>query len=149
MPRSDTKHPEKSGEHNLLQEFDNSLPDFKNLDEEQHLKFVKAIRMICAYFNVSEARLQRDDFFNFRPTIVRLVRLYEEYHDKDVILASAILIVKLHIETHYLDGQEANLVHNLTGLHTYPLIRKPAPQVHRDASSRRTWSAGLSSRSPT
>jgi hypothetical protein len=35
-------------------------------------------------------------------------------------LASAILIVKLHIESHYLDGQVANLDHNLTGLHTYP-----------------------------
>jgi hypothetical protein len=64
MPRSATKHPEKSRGPNLLQEFDNSLPDFKNLDEEQHLKFVKAIRMICAYYNVSKARLQRDDSFS-------------------------------------------------------------------------------------
>lgn len=126
MPRSATKHPEKSRGPNLLQEFDNSLPDFKNLDEEQHLKFVKAIRMICAYCNVSEARLQRDDSFSLRPTIVRLSRLYEEYHDKDAILASAILIVKLHIESHYLDDQDANLVHNLTGLHTYPLTLSTA-----------------------
>ena len=122
MPRSATEHPEKSRGPNLLQEFDNSLPDFKNLDEEQHLKFVKAIRMICAYYNVSEARLQRDDYFSLRPAIVRLSQLYDEYHDKDAILASAILIVKLHIESHYLDGQDANLVHNLTGLHTYPLM---------------------------
>jgi hypothetical protein len=53
---------------------------------------------------------------------VKTIRLlYEEYHDKDATLASAILIVKLHIESHYLDGQDANLVHNLTGLHTYRL----------------------------
>ena len=126
MPRSATKHPEKSRGPNLLQEFDNSLPDFKNLDEEQHLKFVKAIRMICAYYNVSEARLQRDDSLCLRPTIVRLSQLYDEYHDKDAILASAILIVKLHIESYYLDDQDANLVHNLTGLHTYPLILSTA-----------------------
>ena len=126
MPRSATEHPEKSREPNLLQEFDNSLPDFKNLDEEQHLKFVKAIRMICAYYNVSAARLQRDDYFSLRPTIVRLCQLYEEYRDKDAILASAILIVKLHIESHYLEGQDASLVHNLTGLHTYPLILSSA-----------------------
>jgi hypothetical protein len=36
---------------------------------------------------------------------------------KTAILASAILIVKLHIESNYLDDQDANLVHNLTGLH--------------------------------
>jgi hypothetical protein len=32
------------------------------------------------------------------------------------------LIVKLHIESHYLDGDEANLVRSLTGLHIYPRI---------------------------
>jgi hypothetical protein len=122
MPRSATDQPEKPRRPNLLQEFDNSLPDFKNLNEEQHLKFVKAIRMLCAYFNVSEARLQRDDSFNLNPIIVRLSELYHEYDGKDSILASAILIVKLHIESQYLDGPDANLVHNLTGLHTYPLI---------------------------
>ena len=83
MPRNATKHSEKPRRPNLLQEFDNSLPDFKNLDEEQHLKFVKAIRMICAYYNVSEARLERDDYFSLRPAIVRLSQLYDEYHQKD------------------------------------------------------------------
>jgi hypothetical protein len=123
MPRSATEQPEKSRGSNLLQDFDNSLPDFKNLDEEQHLKFVKAIRTLCAYFNISEARLQRDRSVELRPTLIRLTQLYDEYHDKDAILASAIEIVRLHIESRYLDGQDANLVYNLTGLHTYPLIR--------------------------
>jgi hypothetical protein len=126
MPRSATEHPEKSRGLNLLQEFDNSLPDFKNLDEEHHVKFVKAIRMLCAYFNVSEARLQRDQSLELRPTLSRLGQLYDEYHDKDAILASAILMVKLHIESHYLEGQDADLVHNLTGLHTYLLVPSPA-----------------------
>ena len=120
MPSSATKHPQESRGPTLLQEFDNSLPDFKNLDEEQHLKFVKAIRMLCGYFDISETRLRRDHVLELRPTIARLRELYDEYHTKDAILASAILIVKLHIESHYLDGREANLVHNLTGLHTYP-----------------------------
>src|SRR5271155_2687529 len=108
MPRSASEHPEKSRETNLLQQFENSLPDFQNLDEEQHLKFVKAIRLLCGYFDISEARLRRDHFFKLKSTIARLSELYEEYHDKDAILASAILVVKLHIESHYLDGQDAN-----------------------------------------
>jgi hypothetical protein len=119
MPRSATEHPEKSRGTNLLQEFEDSLPDFESLDEEQHLKFVKTIRLLCGYFEISETRLRRDHFFKLKSTIARLTELYEEYHDKDAILASAILIVKLHIESNYLDGQDANLVHNLTGLHTY------------------------------
>ena len=116
MPRA-TEHPEKSREDNLLQEFDNSLPDFKNLDEQQHLKFVKATHLLCGYFKISEARLRSDHFFKLRSTVARLSELYDEYHDKDAVLASAILIVKLHIESHYLDAQDANLVRNLTGLH--------------------------------
>jgi hypothetical protein len=120
MPRSAAKHPEKSGGLTLLQEFENSLPDFKNLDEEQHLRFVKAIRLLCRHFDISDARLRRDHFLKLRSTIARLNELYDEYRAQDAILASAILFIKLHIESHYLDSQDANLVHNLTGLHIYP-----------------------------
>jgi hypothetical protein len=120
MPRSAAQQPEKSRGPTLLQEFDNSLPDFETLNEEQHLKFVKAIRLLCGYLDISEARLQRDHFFKLRPTITRLNELYDEYHSKDAILASSILFVKLHIESHYLDSRDANLVHNLTGLHVHP-----------------------------
>jgi hypothetical protein len=120
MPKGAAQHPEKSRGPSLLQEFENSLPDFENLDEEQHLRFVKAIHLLCGYLDISEARLRRDHFFKLRSTITRLNELYDEYHSKDGILASAILFVKLHIESHYLDSQDANLVHNLTGLHVHP-----------------------------
>jgi hypothetical protein len=119
MPRSTAEHPEKSRGTNLLQEFEDSLPDFKSLDKEQHLKFVKAIRLLCGYFDISEAQLRRDHFFKVKSTIARLSELYDEYHDKGPILASAILVIKLHIESHYLNVEDDNLVHNLTGLHTY------------------------------
>jgi hypothetical protein len=120
MPRGAAQHPEKSRGPSLLQEFENSLPDFENIDEEQHLRFVKAIRLLCGYLDISEARLPRDHFFKLRSTITRLNDLYDEYHSRDRILASAILFVKLHIESYYLDSQDANLVHNLTGLHVHP-----------------------------
>jgi hypothetical protein len=121
MPRIAAEHSERSRGITLLQRFENSLPDFKSLDEEAHLKFVKAIRMIGLYFDISEARLRRDHFLKLRSTIARLNELHDEYHEKDAILASAILFVKLHIESRYLDSQDANLVHNLTGLHIYPV----------------------------
>jgi hypothetical protein len=121
MPTIAAEHSEKYRGITLLERFENSLPDFKNLDEEAHLKFVKAIRMICGYFDISEARLQKDHFLKLRSTIARLNELHGEYQDKDSILASAILFVKLHIESRYLDSQDASLVHKLTGLHIYPL----------------------------
>ena len=77
--------------------------------------------MLCGYFDISEARLRRDHFLKLRSTIARLNELHNEYQTKDAILSSAILFVKLHIESHYLDSQDANLVHNLTGLYVYPL----------------------------
>jgi hypothetical protein len=123
MPGSATEPSEKSRGPTLLQEFENSLPDFKNLDEEQHLKFVKALSQLCRYFDISEARLRKDHFFKLRSTIARLSVFYSEYLDKDAIIASAILIAKLHIESYYLDGQDANQVHTLTGLHIYRPIR--------------------------
>jgi hypothetical protein len=99
MPTSATGNPEKSRGPNLLKEFENSLPDFQNLDERQHLEFVKAIRLLCRYFGVSEARLRRDHFFKFGSTIADLKELHEEYFAKNAVLASAILIVKLHSRT--------------------------------------------------
>jgi hypothetical protein len=77
----------------------------KNLDKEQHLE---------------------DHCFKLRSTVASLSEIYDEYSAKDVI-ASAILLVKLHIESHYLDDQDANLVHNLTSLHVYPPIPDYAP----------------------
>ena len=135
MPRSATEHPEKSRGPTLLQEFENSLPDFKNLDEEQHLKFVKALSQLCRYFDISEARLRGNHFFNLRSMIARLSVLYREYLAKDTMLASAILIVKLRIKSYYLDDQDENLVHNLTGLHIYRPIRLDCAPEESDGST--------------
>jgi hypothetical protein len=128
MPRNAQDRSEKSGGPTLLEEFENSLPDFLNLKKEQHLEFVKAIRLLCRYFDVSEGRLRGDQFFNLGPTIARLLNvLYEEYLAKDTTIASAISMVKLHIQSRYLDEKDANLVHNLTSLHVYPLIADCGP----------------------
>lgn len=142
MPRSTKEPSEKSRKPALLQEFEHSLPDFKNLDEGQHLKFLKAIRLLWRYFDISEGRLQRDDCFKLRSTIARLDELYEEYLEKDAVLASAISIIKLHIESHYLDDQDANLVRNLTGLHVY----SPIPDCVPEKSEKEIAAMGASER---
>ena len=51
--------------------------------------------------------------------INNLKQLYNQYLDSNTVIASAILIVMTHIESYYLDDQDARLVHDLTGLHIH------------------------------
>jgi hypothetical protein len=106
MPRSATEHPEKFQGPNLLQEFENSLPDFKNLDEEQHRKFVRAIRLLCRYFHISETRLRRDHLFKLRsPASVSFTKsimaktqsLHQRYCLLSCTSSRTILMVKTRI----------------------------------------------------
>jgi len=107
----------------LLESYENCLPNFDSLDEEQHLKFVKAIRMISDQFKISEMRFEDQILAQVQPIIDRLTQLYNQYLLKNSIVASAIFISLAHIESYYIHDPDAKLVHNLTGLHIYSPIQ--------------------------
>ncbi|MGA8446776.1 MAG: hypothetical protein WB766_16545 [Roseiarcus sp.] len=107
----------------LLETYENCLPNFDSLDEEQHLKFVKAIRLISDQFKISEIRFEDETSADVQPMIDRLRQLYNQYLLKNSIVASAIFIALAHIESYYIDDPDAKLVHNLTGLHIYSPIQ--------------------------
>jgi hypothetical protein len=107
----------------LLETYEECLPNFDNLDEEQHLKFVKAIRLISDQFQISESRFQGETLVHVQPMIDRLRQLYNEYLLQNSVVASAIFIALAHIQSYYLDDPDAKLVHNLTGLHIYSPIQ--------------------------
>jgi hypothetical protein len=107
----------------LLETYESCLPNFDRLDEEQHLKFVKAIRLISDQFKISESRFESETLAEVQPMIDRLRQLYNEYLLKNRIVASAIFIALAHIESYYMDDPDAKLVHNLTGLHIYSPIQ--------------------------
>src|SRR5271163_2046392 len=107
----------------LLETYENCLPNFDSLDEEQHLKFVKAIRLISDQFKISEIRFEDEILAHVQPMIDRLRELYNQYLLKNTIVASAIFIALAHIESYYIDDPDAKLVHNLTGLHIYSPIQ--------------------------
>jgi hypothetical protein len=107
----------------LLETYENCLPNFDNLDEEQHLKFVKAIRLISDQFKISGMRFEDQILAQVQPLIDRLRQLYNQYLLKNSIVASAIFITLAHIESYYIDDPDAKLVHNLTGLHIYSPIQ--------------------------
>src|SRR5271167_338517 len=107
----------------LLEMYENCLPNFDSLDEDQHLKFVKAIRLISDQFKISEIRFEEKSFAHVEPIIDRLKQLYNQYLLKSTIVASAIFIALAHLESYYLDDPDAKLVHNLTGLHIHSPIQ--------------------------
>jgi hypothetical protein len=103
--------------------YEKCLPNFDSLDEDQHLKFVKAIRLISDQFKISEIRFEEESFAEIQPMIDRLRQLYNQYLLKSTIVASAIFIALVHLESYYIDDADAKLVHNLTGLHIHSPIQ--------------------------
>src|SRR5208282_4859859 len=97
----------------LLETYENCLPNFDRLDEEQHLKFVKAIRLISDQFKISEIRFECETLAQVQPIIDRLRQLYDHYLPRNTIVASAIFIALARIESYYIDDPDAKLVHNL------------------------------------
>jgi hypothetical protein len=107
----------------LLETYENCLPNFDSLDEEQHLKFVKAIRLISDQFKISEIRFENETLARVQPMIDRLGQLYTQYLIRNTIVASAIFIAMAHLESYFIDHPDAKLVHNLTGLHIHSPIQ--------------------------
>jgi hypothetical protein len=94
------------------------------LDEKRHLQSVKAIDLICHYLKLKQS-WPENRLPESRSMIDNLRQLYSQYHDNNTVIASALFIVMAHIESYYLDDQDARLVHNLTGLHIY----RPIPSA--------------------
>jgi hypothetical protein len=107
----------------LLEAYEKCLPDFNSLDEEQHLKFVKAIRLISDQFQTSDIQFECKTLAQVQPMINHLRQLYYQYLTKNSILSSAIFIALAHIESYYMDDPDAKLVHTLTGLHIHSPIQ--------------------------
>jgi hypothetical protein len=103
----------------LLEQFERHLPPFGDLDSRSYLKFLKAIHLLTTCYEVSHQELEKRGLERYLPILERLNVLLSEYMDRDRILASAIMVVKIHIESYYAEDQDARLVHNLTSLHIY------------------------------
>ncbi|MBV8103305.1 MAG: hypothetical protein JO223_01520 [Hyphomicrobiales bacterium] len=103
----------------LLEAFEDCLPNINSLDEKRHLQFVKAIDLLCHFLKLKQSWPENRQLPESRSMINNLKQLYNQYLDSNTVIASAILIVMTHIESYYLDDQDARLVHDLTGLHIH------------------------------
>lgn len=112
----------------LLEAFEECLPNFNNLDEKQHLQFIKAIDLLSNYLKMKQNRPESRQLPKDQAVIDGLRQLYSHYRDSNVVIASAIFVVMTHFESYYLDDQDAKLVHHLTGLHIYRPIEMSATE---------------------
>src|SRR5271165_4313407 len=103
----------------LLEEFENSLPNFDSLEEYQQREFSKAIQLITCIYKISESLLEKQTRAQSQLMMNLLKVLYNVYIETNKIIASAIFFVMAHIESIYLDDPDAKLVHDLTSLHMY------------------------------
>ena len=103
----------------LFKQFETSLPKFDDLDAKSYLKFVKAIHLLAAKYAISHENLADHCLEYYYPTLERLTELHGEYIQRDMLIASAILTIKMHILSYYNDDWDSKLVHTLTGLHMY------------------------------
>jgi hypothetical protein len=107
----------------LLEAFEDCLPNINSLDERRHLQFVKTIDLLCHYLKLKQSWPENRQLSESRSVINNLRQLYNQYVDNNAVIASAIFIVMTHVESFYLDDQDARLVHNLTGLHIHRPIQ--------------------------
>jgi len=101
----------------LFEEFERILPYLGRLDERGELEFIKAVQLLLNRFELSEVEIDRSELFETQPIVANLKRLLDAYLQKTMAIPSAIFVVMAYLESTYLEGEDAGLVHKLTGLH--------------------------------
>jgi hypothetical protein len=101
----------------LFEEFEGILPYLSRLDECGELEFTKAVQLLVNHFGLSEVEVDRTGSFKTQPIVVNLRGLLDAYLQKTMAIPSAIFVVMAYLESTYLEGEDAGLVHKLTGLH--------------------------------
>lgn len=116
MPANPQDSPKWRGT-TLFEEFERILPYLSRLDECGELDFIKAVQLLLNYFKLSEVEIDRCELFELQPIVANLRCLLDAYLQKTMAIPSAIFVVMAYIESTYLEGEDAGLVHKLTGLH--------------------------------
>ena len=116
MPANVQDNPKWRGT-TLFEEFERILPYLSRLDECGELDFIKAVQLLLNHFELSEVVIDRSELFDAQPIVANLRCLLDAYLQKTMAIPSAIFVVMAYLESTYLEGEDAGLVHKLTGLH--------------------------------
>jgi hypothetical protein len=120
----------------LLDELTTVLPNLYSFNQESDLDFLSTITLLHNYWSKLTTRIDKDDEKSRSEFIRLLNRMVTLYRETNLPVAYGVLVVLWHIESSYLNDEEARLVHCITSIH----IDGAASRInyrdgHRDAST--------------
>ena len=115
MPANLEDSPKSRGT-TLFEEFEGIIPYLNRVDERSDLEFIRAVQILLDHFKLLEIENDKGEIL-VQPIVASLRTLLNDYLKKTMTIPSAIFVVMAYIESAYLQGEDAELVHKLTGLH--------------------------------
>ena len=101
----------------LLDELTGVLPNLYSFNSESDLDFASTVILLNKYWNELKARVEKGNT-ECRSEFIRILNRMVTLHGKtNIPVACGVQVVVCHVESSYLNDEEARLVHSLTGIH--------------------------------
>jgi hypothetical protein len=101
----------------LLDELATVLPNLYGFSKESDLDFASTITLLHNYWSKLITRIDKDDTKSRSEFIRILNRMVTLYRETNLPVAYGVLVILWHIESSYLNDEEARLVHCITSIH--------------------------------
>ena len=101
----------------LLDELTGVLPNLYSFNSESDLDFASTVILLNKYWTDLKARVEKGNA-ECRSEFIRILNRMVTLHGKtNIPVACGVQVVVCHVESSYLNDEEARLVHCLTGIH--------------------------------
>ena len=101
----------------LLDELTGVLPNLYSFNSESDLDFASTVILLNKYWNELKVRVEKGNT-ECRSEFIRILNRMVTLHGKtNIPVACGVQVVVCHVESSYLNDEEAQLVHCLTGIH--------------------------------
>jgi hypothetical protein len=101
----------------LLDELASVLPNLYSFDSEGDLEFSSTIILLHRYWEDLKGRVD-DGKTEYRKEFIRILNKMAALHGKtNIPVACGVRVVVCHVESSYLNSEEARLVHCITDIH--------------------------------
>jgi hypothetical protein len=101
----------------LLDELASVLSNLYSFNSEGDLDFASTVILLCRYWDDIKAQTGKGNT-EFRSKFIRILNRMAILHSKtNIPVACGVRVVACHIESSYLNDEEARLVHCITDIH--------------------------------
>jgi len=101
----------------LLDELATVLPNLYGFNKESELDFESTITLLHKHWRKLTTRIDKDDTKPRSEFIRILNQMVTLYRETNLPVAYGVLVILWHIESSYLNDEEARLVHCITSIH--------------------------------